>query len=143
MNEEQLKALDKIMIYLAQRDHSVLELQKKLSKNFDPATRDWVINYADEQGWLKTATELSRSTAEMLHRKRKGALYIQNYLKTRGLPRVHIDDERELEKCRYWLENKFALEQDITYEEKLKVARFLKNRGFLDQTIKKVLYENK
>ena len=136
-------SLDKIAMYIAQRDHSELELKTKLSRKFDQKTIEKSLAKAKSLGWLKTPQELSQKVAARLDEKYKGHLAIANYLRRKGLPIRPLSEQQEIEKCRELLDIKFANWPSFSYEEKQRVARFLKNRGFLDTTIMKVFYEDK
>ena len=140
--KQTFKALDKIATYLAKRDHSVMELKKKLSSKFPEQNTDAAIAIALEKGWILPPEELAEKVARTLHNKNKGHLYIQNYLRNLGLPSTAEDSELEYEKCITLLDNRFANWQNFTYEEKQKPARFLQGRGFSLSNIKKALYEN-
>lgn len=133
------QALNKVVSYLAQRDHSSLELKKKLKGKFGPTTITQALNIAKDRGWIKSPEELAEQVTQTLHRKNKGHLYIQNYLRKLGLPQSDIDEDWEEKKCRTLLDNRFANWQDMTYEQKQKPLRFLQSRGFTPSTIKKVL----
>ncbi|MCB9026936.1 MAG: RecX family transcriptional regulator [Bdellovibrionaceae bacterium] len=136
-------ALDKLATYLAQRDHAPIELRKKLRGKFEESTINQALGLATEKGWLKSPEELSESVTQTLHRKHKGFLYIQNYLKNLELPTTPMDESKEFEKCLSLLDNRFANWQNFTYEQKHKPIRFLQSRGFTLSTIKKVLNETK
>jgi regulatory protein len=132
-------AIDKLARYLARRDHSELELQEKLTRDFMPDTVGKALSCARERKWLSDPTELAERVAVNLGAKRKGQLYIQNYLRRKGLPVVKADEGQELNKARELVEMRFDRQLDFTLKQK--AYRFLANRGFEDQIIKKVLYE--
>ncbi|MCB0357853.1 MAG: hypothetical protein KDD40_12640, partial [Bdellovibrionales bacterium] len=75
------KILDKIAFYLAQRDHAPSELRKKMQHKYDVESFEQALHLAQDRGWLKSPQELSEKITELLNRKLKGYLYIQNYLK--------------------------------------------------------------
>lgn len=77
-------AMDKLVRFLARRDHSELELQEKLGKSFTQEVVDRAIETARERKWLPDPQELAERVASALGAKRKGQLYIQNYLRKRA-----------------------------------------------------------
>lgn len=135
-------AMDKLVRFLARRDHSELELREKLGRTFTSETVEKTIETARERKWLASPEELAERVASGLSSKKKGQLYISNYLRKKGLPAVDGDVDMELEKARELLLDRYeCYENWQDYETKLKAYRFLANRGFEDQVIKKVLYE--
>ncbi|MCC7405732.1 MAG: regulatory protein RecX [Bdellovibrionales bacterium] len=132
-------AIDQLARYLARREHSELELQEKLTRDFMPDTVGKALACARERKWLSDPAELAERVAVNLSAKRKGQLYIQNYLRRKGLPGVKADEGQELSKARELVEMRFA--RNLDFALKQKAYRFLANRGFEDQIIKKVLYE--
>lgn len=138
----------KVMEYLATRDHSEKELRTKLKKNYEEAEIDQAIQDALDRKWLKHPEELSASVTEMLHRRNKGHLHIQAYLKKLGLPGSKKDPERELSKAKSLAEglsdrsldtSTKDLKRDRSHQQK--IYRFLAYRGYDDETIRKVIYE--
>ena len=138
--KEFFKALDRIAYFLAKRDHSKQELQQKLFGKFSEEAIQKAIDEAEEKNWILPPDEMSIKVTETLNLKRKGHLYIQNYLKKLGLPTTEMDDEREREKCLSLLESRYPNWQDLGYEEKQKPARFLQSRGFTLGIVKDVLF---
>lgn len=130
------------------RDHSELELRKKLREYFrrniqyrkrlaqkqnreftedTPENQqeiaeaiDGAIEFARAQKWLGDENVLAEKMANVLHRKNKGIGYINNKLKEKGLPAVSIDRDLELEKALSLVKNKMSDFSDLTYEEKRK-----------------------
>lgn len=141
----QSSARNEMMDILARRDHSELELRKKLKDKFTPEEIDRAIEFGKENGWIPNSSEslqaLSEKTAAMLKRKGKGPLYIENYLQERGMPPVKGDPVEELEKARELAHNKFSDIDKMDRKEKAKVGRFLISRGFSLETVRKVIYE--
>lgn len=139
-------ARNKMMDYLAQRDHSEKELRKKLKdKDFTPEEIDVAIEFGKENGWIPNSTEslqaLAEKVAGTLRRKGKGPLYINHFLKEKGLPPVQSQPDEELEKARELAHNKFSDIENMDRKEKAKVGRFLISRGFNLETVRKVIYE--
>ncbi len=134
----------KMMDLMAVRDHSEQELRAKLEQKFhgaDDASEaiEAAIEYAQQNNWLGNPAALSEKTAEELHRKHKGILFINNYLEQKCLPPVLTDDDLELEKALHLVKNKYR-EEDLKYEAD-RIARFLTSRGFDTETVRKVIYE--
>lgn len=134
-------AINKLMDYLARRDHSEKELREKLSKNFSPDEVERAIRHAYEHNWMSPPEELAERVKLSLHRKKKGQIYINRYLQEKGLPQVSRDHEVELEKAREVLEMKFGKTGNFSFEERKKAYKYLSYRGFEHDVIKKVTYE--
>lgn len=127
-----LSAYDKLIDYLSRRDHSEFELRNKLlQKGFADAEIDEALEKVKTKGFLAEPQELAEKAADALHRKLKGILYIQEYLKSKNLPTVGVDWEFELEKAEKLAHKQFR-DQDALF-------RFLSNRGFAESTIDKVV----
>lgn len=136
-------ARNRVMDLLARRNHSELELRQKLQDDYPTAEIDAAIEFARESKWLLPADELSERVAGSLGRKRKGHRYISQFLKKKGLPPVAKDLDAEIEKgrdiVRTKMARKLASEGHIDYEDTKKVYRLLANRGFDDETIRRVI----
>lgn len=126
------------MDFLARRNHSELELRQKLKKRYEAGDVDKAIEYCREQNWLMSPESLADQTMNALHRRKKGFLFIQRYLRQKGLPVPKKEDAREEEKIREIVDRKFRTLTDM--KSKQKAYRFLKSRGFEDNLIRKVLY---
>jgi regulatory protein len=138
-------ARNKMMDYLAHREHTENELRLKLKDDFTPVEIDVAIQFAKDKGWVPSSEEdlraMSEKTAEVLKRKGKGQLYIDRYLEEKGLAPVKVEASEELEKARQLVENKFSDLDNMDEKEKAKAARFLMSRGFDEETVRKVIYE--
>jgi regulatory protein len=138
-------ARNRMMDYLAQRDHSEKELRKKLKDKFSPDEIDIAFTYGKVQGWIpdspESALNLAEKTAATLKRKGKGPLYINQYLKEKGLPKVSMNRDEEFENARKLAHNKFPNIENMDTKAKAKVGRFLISRGFSLETVRKVIYE--
>lgn len=124
------------MDYLARRDHSEKELIEKLSNHFEWEEIEPAIAEMKERGWLLPPEELAQKVTESLHRKNKGHLYIQHFLRKKGLPGTEKDPERELSKAWDLIEAKSKGPADAK-----RSASLLKNRGFDTETISRVIHE--
>ncbi|MBC7370081.1 MAG: RecX family transcriptional regulator [Bdellovibrionaceae bacterium] len=144
-------AQQKAMDLLAVREHSEFELRRKLRQaliktfsgtsvsQIDSAV-DATISKALEKGWLLAADELSAQKVQQLHRKLKGIQYINQYLTAKGLPKVSVDWDLELEKALALLENKVKNKTALN-KDKIRAARFLEARGYDPETVQKVIHE--
>ena len=140
-SKDEKKLLEKLTTYLSQRTHSEYELKCKLIKTFSEQEVEKAIFLAKEKKWLSDPEDIALQLSEELHRKKKGWLFIQAALKKKGLPTVEKKEEREEEKCRWWLEKKFSNLQNSSEVNLQKVYRFLSYRGFEESLIKKVVYK--
>lgn len=134
----QVPVIDKLMEYLARRNHSEKELMQKLSRKYSKEEVIKAIQEAKDNNWLIDESKLSEQTALMLHRKKKGIIYIQAYLRQKGLPSIKKDNEIEIEKARQILIS-LDLEDLTNKASKLKARRVLTNRGFDFETIQRVI----
>jgi SOS response regulatory protein OraA/RecX len=132
-------AVAKLAKLLSQRDHSEKELKQKLAVHFQLEIIEKAIECAKNNRWLAKESELAEKVAQILGRKKKGQLYIQNYLRRKGLPQVAFDRDQEMNNARTLLASKFGSE--IDFETKQRAYRFLAHRGFEDYIIREVLYE--
>lgn len=139
-----MSASNKMVEYLAQRDHTEKELRTKLSKFYSAAEIDEAIQIAKSKKWIpETAEELKQfaeKIANILRRKGKGIRYINNYLKKVGLPNVAVDSDQESEKADELLTLKFQKNfrqtpwNQLAYDKKMqlkgKMLRFLLSKGY-------------
>lgn len=131
--------------FLAQREHSRRELERKLSSQANTRLSEEVINVLDkleQQGFLserRAAEQIAR-----IRRTRFGSQRIIHELKTKGIDDHLIGDilpvlkETELETALSIWRKKFA-QPPATREERAKQIRFMMNRGFSMETIQHVL----
>ncbi len=124
------------MDYLARRDHSEKELIEKLSRFFEWEEIEPTIQEMKERGWILDPVELATKVTENLHQKNKGFLYIQHFLRKKGLPSTEKDPDREWEKAQAIIEAKTKASPDPK-----RMVSLLKNRGFDTETISRVLNE--
>lgn len=133
-------ARDKMMDYLARRNHSELELRQKLSRAYTQNEVENAIAFAYENNWMAPPEEISERLAAELDRKRKGHRFINQVLKSKGLPHVTKNLEEEVRKGRALVTSKLAKEGPFSFEEQKKIHRWLTNRGFDSETIRKVIH---
>lgn len=146
-NREFLKSSKSELAYRAlvrllyRRDHSEKELQQKLSQRYTAEAIQSALAKAHEHRYIKPAEELAHQVSEHLHRKGKGLRKIHFELQKRGLPTIESSEEQELTKCLALIERKFSPHTRLSTPERVKIFRYLTNRGFDFETIKKALNE--
>jgi regulatory protein len=131
--------------FLAQREHSRRELERKLSSSANAQLSAEAVDILDkleQQGFLsekRAAEQIART-----RRTRFGSQRIVHELKTKGIDDHLIGDilpalkETELETALNIWRKKFA-QPPATREERAKQIRFMMNRGFSMETIQHVL----
>ncbi len=127
-------AKDRLLGYLARRDHSERELRQKLAQYHEPSEIDTVLNWSHEHDLLLSPPELAEKFRDFLDRRNKSHLYTLGYLRTKGLPPVEKNPEREFQKAKTMVQKK-------AYPSREKAAASLARQGFDGETIRKVLYE--
>ncbi len=142
--KSQKSARDKVMDYLARRNHSELELRRKLNRYFKDEPEnlqkiDAAIEFAKTSGWMPPPEVLSGELTRQLGRRKKSHRYIEQALRSKGLPPAPKDLEAEIKKAQQLIDSKLAKDPPFDYEQKKKIHRLLSNRGFDLDTIKKVM----
>lgn len=124
--------LNKIADYLARRDHSPKEILDKLEqkKIFDKELILEQLKKAQDAGWFLPEDELAQKVHAYLVRKRKSYKYIQQYLKTKGLPGTEFEPQEEAQTIKAHLQKKFQSLIDLEYDDKQKALRSLVQKGF-------------
>jgi regulatory protein len=140
--KEHWNALNKVADHLARRDHSEKELRTKLEQKFSSEATEWALTQALDRNWLLAPKELSHKVTARLHEKLKGHLYIRGYLQQKGLPSPDIDQDIEKQKAQQLLEQKFGSKDNFTFTQKQKAYNYLRQRGYEDNTIRRVINEN-
>ena len=128
-----------MMRFLARRSYSELELRQKLAQYYDDAEVADAIAFAHEQNWIPSPHEMAEQVARELTRKRKGHRYIQNFLREKGLPTTARDGEAELARGRELVATKWPEYRQADRNEKIRISRFLANRGYDDETIRTII----
>ena len=149
MSDPELTAAKRqILFYLSRRDHSARELTQKLKKRFEPNTVALAMAWAQEDRWLRDEQELAEVLVQQLQRQGKGKLRIHQILAQKGLPVPKtISQDEELESAQRALVRKLgSKERPVEKEEveklRLKMMRFLAQRGYTSEIIRKVIYEH-
>lgn len=129
---------EKIVYYLSRRNHSEKELAQKLRlKKYSSSEIQEGIKWAIDIGYITPPDQTSEAMARSLHRKNKGILYINQYLKAKGLPPQSTDWELELKKA-YAVCSKNFQNPPYTFDQKQDIYKLLARRGFLDRTIQDI-----
>lgn len=136
-----------VMNLLARRDHSPLEIRRKLGERYSADEVESAIAIAQESGWLAPVDELASRVGRQLDMKKKGHRFIQNFLRQKGLPNLERNFETEVEKARAIVRSKLRLDASheaataLPQETRIKAHRWLANRGFDDDVIRCVINE--
>ena len=140
----------KAMDYLSRREHSRYELYKKISThNFDKDLINAEVDLLIRDGLLSD----ERFVEAFIHSRKKngkGPLKISAELQQRGADESlinkyieEIENSEWLDSAKQVVEKKLGNNQQLDYDNQLKMMKFLNNRGFtIDQvkiTIKKLL----
>ena len=140
----------KAMDYLSRREHSRYELYKKISThNFDKDLINQELDLLIRDGLLSD----ERFVEAFIHSRKKngkGPLKISAELQQRGADESlinkyieEIENSEWLDSAKQVVEKKLGNNQQLDYDNQLKMMKFLNNRGFtIDQvkiTIKKLL----
>lgn len=136
----------KILDMVARRDHSPLEVRRKLAKSFTPDEVEAAIAWAIENRWLPDSEETLKAYSEKwrpgLDRRKKGIRWMNQKLGQLGLPKIEADAETEVEKARALVQRRLG-DRFPDRAERAKLQRFLMSRGFEGETIRRVLAELK
>ena len=130
----------KIMELMATRDHSLIELKKKIKHRCDKDTLDKVLQWAEQQTWFPSDEKIQEQVIRALGKKRKGIKAINLKMKELGLKSVQISVESEIEKALDLLNIKYKkikwleLNSEDFFKNKSKALRFLLSRGFENST---------
>ena len=143
LTKGQKRAIDRVGRYLARRDHSIYELQTKLSQHFDEDEVEFAIQFAEDSGWLRPPEDLAERLKESLNERNKSARYIQDKLRRKGLPSVDTEESVEIAKCKAVLMSLATKNDILEHNSKAKVFRKLASRGFTPDIIFKSFDEIK
>lgn len=131
---------------LATREHSRLELQRKLAPHaIDADEVTALLDDLEQRGWLST----ERLVASVVHRRaeRFGTARIRQELIGKGLEMSQISDtlsqlrDTELERARAVWQHRFSQPPNDS-KEHARQTRFLLGRGFSADIIRRVLHES-
>jgi len=137
------------MRLLVNREHSRLELYRKLQTRFADSTEiDMVLNNLQERGYLSDE-RFVEAYIEMRKRKGYGPLRIQAELRERGIgldliSRYLEEADSDFEWYRLMqgvAAAKFGISPDFGHKTQQKAARFLEYRGFPTSMIRRYLWD--
>ena len=131
--------------FLSRREHSRLELQRKLAPHADPDNPDAVGQVLDELekgGWLSN----QRFAQSLAHRRapRKAAALVVQELRQHGLSNTEIEPiqqalkDTELTRARDIWQRKFG-QPPTTPKDRARQIRFLASRGFSPGILRQIL----
>lgn len=140
-----LKLETRALRYLARREHSRRELEKKLSVHEQsPQVLSDLLDQLEQQGFL--STERFAEQTSRTRRPRFGSQRIVHELKEKGVDTAHIAGllpdlkETDLETARQIWQKKFGT-PPADIKERGRQMRFLTNRGFPSDIIRAVLLQ--
>ena len=133
----------KAMDYLSRREHSRYELYKKISThNFDKDLINQELDLLIRDGLLSD----ERFVEAFIHSRKKngkGPLKISAELQQRGADESlinkyieEIENSEWLESAEKVIEKKLGNNQQLDYDNQLKMMKFLNNRGFTIEQVK-------
>ena len=133
-------AFEKSIDFLAKRDHSEKELTEKLElRQYTNAEIKEALDELWEQNYLLPPEELAEKLTNQLNLRGKGKSYIQQYLQKKGLPNTEISSDTEFQKGLDLIERKLRCKPPFTWELKAKITRYLGNRGFDYDSIRRII----
>ncbi len=129
------------MNYLARREHSRLELEQKLArKEFEQAEISAALDRLVDDGLLSD-TRFAESFVHARRQRGSGPLKIQAELKMRGVNETIIREYLDPQEP-FWYElacqvrgRRFGEALPSEYEQRMRQARFLQQRGFSHEQI--------
>lgn len=133
--------------YLAMREHSMLELKRKLFDRYDDLAIHDVLTELESQGLLSDE-RFTENYTRFRKGKGFGSLHIQSELRERGVSEglinkyVDANDESWMKLVKEVHKQRFGDPLPEDYQEKAKQARFLQSRGFTSDQIWHLMGEN-
>lgn len=134
---------ERALRYLARREHSRLELARKLAQaGFDDADVGALLDEFEARNWLSDLRFAESWVAD--HRAKAGAVRLAYELRQRGVADAVIEKvlgehrDSELERARaVWLKKFGSPPADAA--EKARQMRFLQSRGFVADVIRRIV----
>ncbi len=124
-------AREKMMDYLARRDHSEKELRTKLrNKEYSESEIESALEDGRQRGWIMDPVELAEKVSGRLSEKLRSHSFINSYLYGKGLPPVKMDFELEKSKALKCLKKKWPQGLERGFIPRQKALSFLSRRGF-------------
>jgi SOS response regulatory protein OraA/RecX len=142
------KLREQLLKKLVHRDHTALELDQYLKrKEATELERESLIGELKKEG-LVNDEEVFRQLCESAFRRQRGPLYILQKCQAKGLEmnldeileKMPEDPQAIIDRC---LQKRFGQdwqERSKDSSVQAKMARFLKSRGFLGESIRKALF---
>jgi SOS response regulatory protein OraA/RecX len=152
--ENKNKAYQACLFYLSRRLYFSFELKKKLIENgFDPEDADFAVQKSIDGLVINDEDCFRFFIKDWQDIKRKGKIALIAKLREKGVPKDIIsemidryyDMEKEIKNVKEWICFKKA-KQSITTakaENRAKIERFLYQRGFLSNTYRKELEDDR
>ena len=147
MSSELQEAEQDAVRLLAPREHSRLELRRKLlQRDHAPEIVEEALSRLQQQGLLSDERFVEQYIA-MRRRKGYGPVRIRQELRERGINDTMIHgwlDERDdewLVSMKQVVQKKFSVLVDAGYKEQARLARFLEYRGFPGEMIRGYLFD--
>ncbi|MBK9294350.1 MAG: regulatory protein RecX [Oligoflexia bacterium] len=130
---QQLK--NKVLRLLTKRDHTVLEMKRKLKQYYLFNTSDFeaAIEWVKNLGYLPNEAAMATKWTQNLRSQGRGRRFIQGKLKAKGLKVENLkDDEEELAAARIFLQKKLKNNslKELSFKDKQALMRKLTTRGF-------------
>jgi len=133
---------------LSRREHSRVELSRKLAPHVnpdDPDELDRVLDELQRENWLSD----ERFAQSLVHRRapRKGAALVMRELRQHGLPEAELAEVREqlqaseLDRAREVWQRKFHGEPPADRADYARQFRFMASRGFSSDCLRRILGE--
>lgn len=124
---------------MSRRDLSAEELKNKLTDKHSQESLAYALEQAQAKRWLRPEKEIAEDAIEMLENKLKSHAFIKKEMEKRGLPTVDLDFSKEQDKINELIQKRFRHLDMDDEKEKLKLVRFLLNRGFELRSIQSVI----
>lgn len=145
MSEDKAAGRRKAMDLLARREHSRLELERKLAaRNFDPELVRAVLDELEQDGLL-SAERFAESFVASRYAKGQGPYRIRRELAERGVESASgVIDDRRFDwdaLARATRVKRFGAAPPADIRDKARQVRFLEYRGFGHEQIKRALEE--
>ncbi|MBD3669470.1 MAG: regulatory protein RecX [Gammaproteobacteria bacterium] len=144
MSDERLSVLKKAYKLLGSREHSRLQLKRKLSRGFDEDLVELVLDELAGEG-LQSDERYAESFVRSRIDRGHGPIRIANELREHGVDELLIDTYLDfsrpdwVERAREVRDKRFGEGIEADYEQRAKQARFLQYRGFTSEQIRRVL----
>lgn len=94
---------------------------------------------AQAKGWMRPPSEIATDATAVYDRKLKSHTYIKHQMEKLGLPTPDLDFLKEQDKINQLIKKHFSKADWADAKQRIKVLRFLLNRGFDLGAIKSVI----